>query len=74
MKYIVLEVQNDGTNVGTLVSSYDNRREADSAYHRALASAAISGLKTHTVFILTEYGIMANSECYRNDIEDAIAE
>jgi hypothetical protein len=43
MKYLVIEIQtnSDGT-VGNLISSYDNRNEAERQYYLILAAAAIS--------------------------------
>lgn len=65
MKYIVIEIQvnTDGT-VGTLVTQFDNRNQAESTYHSILASAAISALPKHSAVILTDTGDIVASGCY----------
>jgi len=57
MKYLVIEIQTnaDGT-VGTLVSSYDNRDEAESKYHAVLSSAYLSHLPSHAAIMITSEG------------------
>ena len=68
--YIVLEMQTntDGT-VGTLVYSYDNKNEAESKYHEILMYAATSTLPAHTAMLLTSYGQIIKTECYRHEVE-----
>lgn len=67
MKYVVLEIQTnqDGT-VGALVSAYDSRNQAESAYHSVLASAALSGLPTHAAALLTSEGNVLSSQWYEH--------
>lgn len=64
-KYIVVECQTnaDGT-VGNLISAYDTRNEAESAYHTVLASAAISTLPVHAAIISTTEGSVLESRCF----------
>lgn len=71
MKHVVLEIQTnpDGT-VGTLVSSFDGRLEAESAYHSVLAAAAISDLPCHTAVLLTSDGEQWRAEHYEHETEE----
>lgn len=66
--FIVLESQThtEGT-VGTLVSSFEDRNEAENAYHTILASAAISELPKHCAFMLTDDGYTIKSEMYTHE-------
>lgn len=65
MKYIVLEMQTheDGT-VGTLLTAYDNKNEAESKYYTILAAAALSTLPVHSAMLLTNNGTMLKCECF----------
>lgn len=67
MKYIVFEIQtnSDGT-VGNLVSAYDTRNGAESAYHTVLAAAAVSELPCHAAVLMTNEGFVLDSKCYRH--------
>lgn len=66
-KYIVVEIQTnaDGT-VGNLVSAYDTRNAAESAFHGILASAAISALPMHAAVLLTSSGSLLDTRCYEH--------
>ena len=68
--YIVLEMQTntDGT-ISTLVYSYDKKNEAESKYHEILMYAATSQLPAHTAMLLTSYGQLIQTECYRHEVE-----
>ena len=68
IKYIVIEIQTnaDGT-VGNLVSSYDNRLAAESAFHGILASAAVSALPCHAAVLLTSEGQPVAYESYKHE-------
>ncbi len=66
--YIILETQtNVDTTVGILITSYENRNEAESKYHQILMSAAINNLPLHTAFMLTDEGYTIKSECYKHE-------
>ena len=67
MKYLVIEIQTaqDGT-VSNLVSAYDTRNEAESAYHTVLAAAAVSELPCHAAVLMTNEGFVLDSKCYRH--------
>ena len=62
MKYMVSEIQTsaDGT-IGNLVTSYDDRLDAESAYYTILAAAAKSTLMMHTAMLYTNDGTMIMS-------------
>ena len=66
--YIVFEIQtnNDGT-IGTLVSSYPEQNQAESAYHAVLSAAAISALPVHSCVLLTEEGFELMHGCYKHE-------
>ena len=67
MKYLVLEIQTnaDGT-VGNLVTAYDTRNEAESAYHTVLAAAALSSIPCHAAVLLTSEGFTLEYRKYEN--------
>ena len=56
MKYIVIELQTTGTNTANIVTTYDVREQADSAYYAVLSAAAISSVPVHSVILITEEG------------------
>lgn len=67
-KYVVIEMQTnaDGT-LGNLVSSFDDRNQAESAFHGVLASAAISTLPVHTALLVTNTGLVLNAQRYEHE-------
>lgn len=65
MNYIVMELQTDATTA-TLVSQYDTRAAAESAYHGILASAAVSSVPVHAAVLMTEEGFVLRNECYKH--------
>lgn len=68
--FIVIEIQ-VGEEVATLVTSYEDRNEAESNYHTVLAYASKSSLKKHSAVMLTEEGYYIKSECYDHEKEGA---
>jgi hypothetical protein len=65
--YIVMEIQtNANGTVGTLVTAYDNRDQAESKYHTILAAAAISTLPVHAAVILDEHGLILANGAYEH--------
>ena len=65
--YIVIEIQtNADDTVGTIVNSYADYYQASSAYHTALAGAAISSLPTHSCALLTEEGDVVEHKFYKH--------
>ena len=69
--YIVLEAQtNANGTIGTLVNTYADRDTAENKYHTILASAAVSNLPLHSVFMLSNEGYIIKSECYTHEQEE----
>ena len=68
--FIIFEIQtnSDGT-VGTLVSTYEDQLQAESAYHSVLSSAAISALPVHSCVLLTGEGFEIMHGCYKHGQE-----
>ncbi len=66
-KYVVVEIQtnSDGT-IGNLVTAYDSRFAAESAFHGILAAAAISDKPVHAAVLLTNEGVLRNAESYKH--------
>lgn len=56
MKYIVIELQTTGNNIANIVTSYDSKEQAESAYYAVLSAAAISSVPVHSATIITEEG------------------
>ena len=71
MKYIVIEIQS-GDTVSTLVAQYDNRNEAEGAFHQILASAAVSSVPIHSAVMMTEEGFPVRNECYKHEVVQEI--
>lgn len=68
MKYIVTEIQTmaDG-QVASLISSFDDRLQAESAYHSILAAAAISQLPLHACMLYTNDGYLIMNANYTHE-------
>ena len=67
--FIVLEIQNNGGTLATLVNTYETLNAAEQQYHTVLAYAAVSTLTSHGAVILNSYGEKIKGECYtRNEI------
>lgn len=65
MKYIVNEIQTTSEGaVSTLTTTYDDRLDAESAYHMILAAAAKSALMMHTAMLYTNDGSVIMSDNY----------
>lgn len=71
MRYTVIEIQT-GTDgkVANLVTTYETRNEAESAFHSVLAAAALSSLPVHAASILTNEGALVETRCYRHELEE----
>ena len=64
--YIVLELQTNAEGaVGTLVTSYTERPQAESKYHSVLAAAAVSALPCHACVLMTNQGAQLESKAYK---------
>ena len=68
MKYLVIEIQTTGEGtVSNIVTAYDDRNTAESAYHSILASAAVSELACHSALIVTEEAQVVAGARYRHE-------
>lgn len=55
--YIIMEIQQSSEGVtSTIVTTKDNKAEADSTYYSILASAALSSLPIHGAVLMDECG------------------
>ena len=72
IKYVVVEIQtnSDGT-IGSLITSFDNKLDAENKYHTILAYAAISELPVHSAAILTNEGRLVKTEMYTHEQSDS---
>lgn len=68
--FIVLEVQKSDV-VTTLVSTFDDRDQAEQKYHTILSYAAVSDLAIHSAVMLTEEGYFIKSEHYEHQAEES---
>lgn len=65
---IVVEIQWNGDSAPSIISTVkDNAKAAEQAYHTALAAAAVSEIKIHSVAMLTDKGEMVKHETYYNN-------
>ena len=70
--FIVFEIQtNADGSIGTLVTTYTDRNQAESAYHQVLAAAAVSTLPKHSCSILNEEGEEICHVCYTHQAVSA---
>ena len=62
---IIVEVQTNDQGVSAVLTDQaSDENQADSNYYSRLSSAAISNVKKHTVFLLSENGACIKSKCY----------
>lgn len=67
-KYIVFEIQTNADGaVGNLVTAYDERPQAESAFHSVLAAAAISALPCHAAVLMTNEGEILECKAYKRE-------
>lgn len=65
--YIIHEMQTTGNQTALVPAlTYADKNQADSAYHTALAAAAISTVPIHTVFMVDEHGNTLKCDCYEH--------
>ena len=68
--FIVLEIQKSKAGVvSTIVTTKDNKAEADSTYYSILASASVSDLPVHGAVLMDECGFPLMRECYKREEE-----
>lgn len=68
--YIVIELQKiNDSQVGNIVSAYENRNVAEQKYHTVLSAAAVSTLPCHSCVMLDETGrTIKGPESYRHEV------
>lgn len=73
MRYIVIELQTTGNSTANIVTAYDSKEQAESAYYAILSAAAVSSVPVHSAVIITEEGYPLMSGHYKHEqpvIED----
>lgn len=68
--YLVIELQKTGNQVANIVTTYENKNEADNKYYTILAAAAISSVERHAVTMLSDNGFCLMSAYYDHDTEE----
>lgn len=64
--YILIELQTTNGTTANLVTAYEDKLQAESAYHSVLASAATSQVGIHAAVLLDERGNVLKREFYRH--------
>lgn len=65
--YILQELQTTGNSTALVPDrTFTDKNEAESAFHLALASAAISQVEVHTVMLYDEHGNTLRREFYEH--------
>ena len=65
--YIIQEMQTNGNQTALVPAlTYGDRNQAESAYHTALAAAAISAVPVHTVLMYDEHGNTVKRDFYEH--------
>lgn len=66
--FIVCEIQTSPESVAVVPpATYNDRNQAEQAYHQALAAAAVSTIPIHSVVMLDEAGAMIKHEVYYHE-------
>ena len=65
--YILQEIQTTNGNVALVpAQTFTDKGQAESAYHTALAAAAVSAVNVHTVMLYDEHGNVIKREFYEH--------
>ena len=65
--YIIQEMQTNGSQTALVPAlTYIDKNQAESAYHTALAAAAISAVQVHTVLMFDEHGNTLKRDYYEH--------
>ena len=67
--YILLETQTNETMSIVPPVAYEDRNQAESAFHSALSAAAVSSVRVHAVTLLDEHGNTIKREFYEHGQE-----
>lgn len=69
MKYVVIELQDTGTQVANIVTPCDSINKAEEKYHQTLAAAAVSKIPCHSCVMVDSSGLYVKSECFKHETE-----
>lgn len=61
---IVLEIQQTGDNIATIVTTHNDPQIAEQKYHQVLAAAAVSAVPMHSCVMLYDNGHESKRETY----------
>lgn len=65
--YIIQEMQTTGNQTSLVPAlTYTDKNQAESAYHTALAAAAVSAVQVHTVLMFDEHGNTLKRDYYEH--------
>lgn len=65
--YIIQEMQTTGNQTALVPAlTYIDKNQAESAYHTALAAAAVSAVQVHTVLMFDEHGNTLKRDYYEH--------
>ena len=65
--YIIQELQTNGNSTALVPAvTKTDRNEAESAFHQALAAAAVSAVEVHTVIFYDEHGNVIDKKFYEH--------
>ena len=68
--YILHEIQTTGNSTALVpAQTFTDKNQAESAYHTAMAAAAISNVTVHTVVLMDEHGNTVKREFYEHIAE-----
>ncbi len=69
MQYVVMELQDMGSQVANLVYAYSNVYQAEQKYHDVLSAAAVSNLPCHSAVMVNSEGMYIKSESYKHGVQ-----
>lgn len=65
--YIIQEMQTNGGQTALVPAlTYTDKNQAESAYHTALAAAAVSAVQVHAVIMFDEHGNTLKRDYYEH--------
>lgn len=65
--YIIQEMQTTGNQTALVpAATYTDKNQAESAYHAALAAAAVSTVQIHAVLMFDEHGNTLKRDFYEH--------
>lgn len=61
---IVLEIQQTGDNIATIITTYADKNVAEQKYHQVLSAAAVSAVPVHSCVMMYDNGHEFKRETY----------